>query len=51
MIEMERCYQDLIYEQMVEIKSTLNEWKWNNYLVQTPEGFDTLPDLIIFQTE
>lgn len=36
---------------MIENESALNEWKWNNYLVETPEGFDTLPDLIIFQIE
>ena len=39
-----RILNDLTYEQMVEVASDLNEWKWNNLLGEAPEGFNTLPD-------
>lgn len=38
-----RIINDLTYEQMVEVESDLNEWKWNHLLGEVPEGFDTLP--------
>lgn len=38
-----RIINDLTYEQMIEVESDLNEWKWNSLLGEVPEGFDTLP--------
>lgn len=39
-----KIINDLTYEQMIEVESDLNEWKWNSLLGEAPEGFDTLPD-------
>ena len=39
-----RIINDLTYEQMIEVESDLNEWKWNSLLGEAPKGFDTLPD-------
>ena len=38
-----KIINDFTYEQMLEVQSDLNEWKWNNLLGEAPEGFDTLP--------
>ena len=37
-----KIINDFTYEQMLEVQSDLNEWKWNNLLGEAPEGFDTL---------
>lgn len=37
-----KIINDFTYEQMLEVQSNLNEWKWNNLLGEAPEGFDTL---------
>lgn len=39
-----KIINDLTYDQMVEVESDLNEWKWNSLLGEAPEGFDMLPD-------
>lgn len=39
-----KIINDLTYDQMIEVESDLNEWKWNSLLGESPKGFDTLPD-------
>lgn len=39
-----KIINDFTYEQMIEVESDLNEWKWNSLLGEAPKGFDTLPD-------
>ena len=39
-----KIINDLTYEQMIEVESDLNEWKWNSLLGEAPDGFDMLQD-------